>query len=188
MAVDASQIVVGANGSVAVAPTGTAAPATATAALSAGFVELGYTNENGVTFRDAKTTQAIPAWQSFYPVRRIVTARDASVAFGLLQWNADTVPLAFGGGTVTEPDPTGAPGQYRYEPPAEGTRDERMLVVSWTDDNKDYRLIIPAGEVSDAVETNVVRTDNSDLPINFAVNGTDGSSAWYLLTDDPAFA
>ncbi len=184
---ETDQIVVGANGTVFVAPVGTAAPIDSDSALAAGWVDMGYINENGVVFRDSKTLAEIRVWQLFYVARRIVTGRDAQIVFALSQWNDDTVKLGFGGGTVTEPDPVGRPGEYKYVPPAPETIDERAAIVAWTDGTRDYRLHIPRGMVVEAVETNLVRTSNAELPITFGINGSDTGNPWELFTDDPAF-
>lgn len=181
MTKDPNEIVVGANGSVYVAPVGSTEPATISAALDAAFIELGYTDEDGVTFSDGKTIEDIRVWQSFYPVRKLVTERESSVSFNLMQWNKTTVPLAFGGGAVTED----AVGEYRYTPPAPETLDERAMIVEWLDGLYTYRLVIPRGTVEDAVETELVRTNAAALPITFGVTGVEGNDAWYLLTDDP---
>lgn len=188
MSKDVDEIVVGANGTVWVAPVGTAAPATSAEAPGAGWVDLGYTSEDGATFTDAKTLQTIPVWQLFHPARRIVTERDTNLGFVLRQWSKDTVPFAFGGGAITEPDDVGNPGEYRYTPPAPELIDERALLLDWVDGTKNYRLVIPRGMVTDNVETNLVRTGAADLPITFGVNGSDGVDPFYLLTNDPALA
>lgn len=187
MAYDADQILVGANGSIHVAPVGSTEPTDASSALDAAFIDLGAISENGAAIQDAKTLQPIRIWQSFYPARRIITERDFTVTFALAEWSANTVELAFGG-TVTEPDPTGAAGEYKLTPPSPEDIDDRCMVLEWADGTKNYRLVMPSGMVQDAVNTQLVRTSNAELPISFGVNGTDGSAPWYLLTDDPSFA
>lgn len=181
---EVDQILVGANGSIWVAPVGTAAPATEIAAYGAGWIELGYVNEDGVSPRESRTIKDILVWQLFYAARKIVTARAFEVKFSLSQWTLTTLPLAFGGGAITEP----TPNHYKYTPPSPETIDERSLGVDWVDGTKHYRLIIPRGLVSDAVETKLARTDAALLPITFAVIGDDaGGAPWYILTDDPVF-
>lgn len=180
---NADEITVGANGTVYVAELGTSAPADILASIPAGWIELGYINADGVTFLDGKTVEPIDVWQSFYPARRLVTEKEASATFNLVQWNGATTRLAFGGGSVTE-DQAGA---YRYTPPEPGTIDERAMIVEWVDGDKNYRIVIPRGMVTDNVETQLVRTAAGELPIVFGVNGQEGQSPWYLLTDDPAF-
>lgn len=104
MANDSGEILVGANGTVWVAETTDAPPTnigTAMTAVDAGWTELGFLSEDGVTWTDGKTVEGIPVWQSFYDARRIVTARESMVAFVLRQWDAVTIPFAFGGGEIT---------------------------------------------------------------------------------------
>jgi hypothetical protein len=184
MAKDVDQIVVGANGTVRVAPVGTAEPADIDAAFGAGWVDLGYTSEDGVTVTDSNTLETIPVWQLFYPARRIITERDFTVAFALRQFSGQQVEFAFGGGEVTS---DGA-GKYRFTPPAPEDLDERALAIEWLDGDKTFRLILPRGMVTENVETQVVRTAAADLPVTFGVIGTDTGQPWYLLTDDPDFA
>lgn len=184
MAKEVDQIVVGANGSVHVAPVGTTQPATEIAAYAAGWVDLGYTNEDGVTPTDTKTIKDIMVWQLFYPARKIVTGRSFDVKFSLSQWSIDTVPLAFGGGEVEEV----TTGHFKYTPPSPETIDERALGIDWIDGAKHYRLIIPRGMVSENVDTKLARDDAALLPITFSVIGDDaGGAPWYIFTDDPAF-
>lgn len=184
MAQDVDQILVGANGSIHVAPLATAAPASEIAAYGVGWVEIGYADDNGVTITENRTLKDIMVWQLFYPARKIVTARSFQAKFALRQWNLDTVPLAFGGGAVTEV----TSGHYKYTPPSPETIDERALGIDWVDGARHYRLIIPRGLVSDNVDSKVARDDAANLPITFSVVGDDaGGAPWYLLTDDPAF-
>jgi hypothetical protein len=182
MAKDVDEIVVGANGTIWVAPVATALPTSPTAAPT-GFTDLGYVSEDGVTATDSKTLEPIPVWQLFYPARRVVTERDFMVAMVLRQWSKATTELAFGGATVTEP----SPGVYRLTPPDPAFIDERAMLVDWADGNKHYRLVLPRGMVTENVETQLVRTAASDLPVTFGILGSDTEDPWYLLTDDPAF-
>lgn len=184
MSKNAGEIVVGANGSIYVAPLATAIPASIGSPLDAAFSDLGYVTEDGVTWVDGKSLQSIRAWQSFYDLRRVVESKEGSIAFQMMQWNSSTVPLAFGGGEITEP----VPGDFQYTPPDPSTIDERMLAVEWADGDKDYRLTFPKGMVGDNIETNLVRTAAGILPITFSLLGDDALDPFILDTNDPAFA
>lgn len=185
MAQDSDEVVVGASGDIYVAPVGTALPATPTASLNAAFTDsLGYLTDDGVSWAPNFEVNQIPAWQSFYPIRTIITGRNITVGFSLMQWNTDTVRLAFGGGEVTEP----SDNVFKYTPPDASELDERTLVLDWADGDKDYRLVVPKGLVSDLGETNLTRTDAGVLPITFTINAPPaGEDPWFLLTNDPAF-
>jgi hypothetical protein len=177
-------IVVGANGSILVAPVATALPANIGAAFPAGWVDLGYADENGAKITDAKTIADIPVWQLFYPARKIVATRDLTFDFALRQFDAETVKLGFGGGSVTDD----GGGMFTYEPPDPSVIDERAMAVEWQDNDKHYRFIVLRGLVTSNTAVDVARTKSSDLPITFGIIGEDGVVPWKLQTDDASFA
>lgn len=180
----ADEILIGANGSIHVAPVGTAAPADPTADYSGTWKELGFATEAGVKLHDGKTVYGVKVWQSFYVARRSVTEREFTLTFGLVQWNGDTVKLAFDGGEISSP----SAGVFKYTPPDPSFLDERTLGIDWEDGDRNYRLIVPRGMVIEAVDAEITRTKESELPIVFGVT-TDGTAdPWYLLTDDPSFS
>lgn len=186
MAKDVDEIVVGANGSVYVAPIGSAVPADIATALGADWVDLGYLSEDGVKATDSKTIEQIKGWQSFYALRRIVTERNLALAFTLIQFSREQFQLGFGGGEVvalTTPD-TG----YRFDPPDPADIDERMMAVEWADGDKNYRIIVPRGLVTSNVEINIARNKATELPITFDLIGGGTGAPWNVYTDDPAFA
>lgn len=182
MPIEASELVVAANGQIDLAAYGTALPVDIDEALNAAFVDAGLATEDGVKFSVNRTVVDKKAWQAFEAVRKIVTGRDSMASFVLEQWNRHNVPLAFGGGSVA----TTANG-FKYDPPDPEDLDERSAVISWADDDKNYRLVIRKCIVVDNVETNLTRTDTSDLPITLGILGVDGTTPWYILTDDPNF-
>lgn len=184
MALDANDLVVAANGRVYVGPTTATLPADETEALDAAFVDLGYCTENGVTVSPTMTVESVQPWQSFYSIREIVTARELTVGFELLQFNADTTVLAFGGGTVTEE----TPGHFKMVPPSPEIVDKRTVVVDWSDGDKDYRLVIPVAMMSDGGEFSLSRTAPATLAVTLKALGEDGEDPFVLYTNDTAFA
>jgi hypothetical protein len=182
---NAAETLVGASGSVYVASVGATEPSSPTATPSSDWTELGYLSEDGVTWSVGKATEDVNAWQSFFPVRTLVTSQTSTLAMTLRQWNESTLVLALGGGTVTEE----LAGFYKYEPPAPGTVDERAIIVDWNDGDRHYRLIVRRAVVSDAVETQLQRGAAADLPVTFNVLGNQsGEAPFILLTDDDAFS
>jgi hypothetical protein len=193
MALDADEVVIGANGAVSVAPVGTDGPTDITTALDEDFIDLGYVSEDGVEITPGIDMSEINGWQSFYAIRRLVTSRSLEVGFSLLQWNAESIKLAFGGGDVVEeqapsagPPPT--PGLYVYSPPDPAEIDYRALVIDWSDGSKGYRLHIPKAVVTDTGALSLNRTDAAGLQLTFALQATDGADPFSLITNDPAFA
>lgn len=185
MAQNAEQVRVAPRGDLWVAPVGSTLP-TDLEDLSSPWVNLGLTTEEGTALTYSEAREDIPAWQRATPVRRLVTARNMSTGYTLLQWNADNFALAFGGGEISEP----SPGVYRYDPPDDDDPlSEYAQVIDFHDGDIHGRLVIEKGAVNDDVQTNLVRTAASTLPVTFQALASDDSdeSTWYLLSNDPAF-
>lgn len=190
MAENSDQVVVGADGQVWVSRPGVAlssvtAPSDATTdpnTVDPDWMNLGYTSEEGATLTLSREIEDILAWQSFDPIRKIVTSRNVVLAFTLRQWNQDTVELATGG-TVT-----GTAGDWELTPAAAGSLDERSLLLDWQDGaSRSFRLYIPRGIIGNDIETNIVRTAAADLPIEFAAFAPSTGSIFTMFTNDNAF-
>lgn len=185
MAIDTTEIRIGASGSVFVAPIGTAAPVDIATALNAAFIDLGAIDEDGVTLAPSQSVEKIRSWQSGKAVRVIKTEDELTLSFGLQQFNADTLPLALGGGTVTET--LGPPAFYTYNPPAAGEVDERMFVVEWVDGIYTSRLFVPRGMVTETSDVQLTKSAEIKLALSVEVLGSSPDD-FIIITDDPAFA
>lgn len=181
---DATEITVGNSGQVYVAPVGSTLPTDPTAAPDAAFFGLGYISEDGVTFSTTPDITDFRAWQSRQAVRRELNQQDLQAGFALTQWNEESVVLAFGGGEITSP----STGIYRYDFPDPGDAlDERAMVVDVQDGDRNMRIVIPRGNITDATETQFRRSEMALLPITFrALQPTDGGPIGYVLFDDAA--
>lgn len=175
----AEALIVAGNAHIHVAPVGTTLPSTEDEQLASAFVDLGFTTNDGIQFSNTRTVEGIRPHQRFRPVRYIVTEQDSTVGFSMMQWDADTVPLAFGGGQVTEP----TPGTYRYEPPAPETLDERSVVADVLDGEVIWRFVLARAMVTNDVEATFGRTTNADLPITLGVMEPSSGPVWYALTN-----
>lgn len=184
-----NELVVGGTGEVYIANVGTALPTDTTTALPvANWTGLGYLDEDGVTFAAEPQISEFRAWQSRQAVRRELTGQDITVSFKLQQWNESTVPFAFGGGAVV----LVSAGLYKYTfPDGVSSLDERAMVVDVKDGTERYRIVLPRGNVKEAVSTDFRRTETAILPISFGAlapaNDPNGAPG-FILTDSPQFA
>lgn len=145
------------------------------------FNEAGFVTEDGITFGVEVDLLEIMAMQSARPIRREANTRNYSLGFGLEQWNAPNLTLAFGGGRAI----TTAAGVVRYDfPTDEDALDELSMVADWEDSGYTYRLVYPSGNVTEGVDVNLVRTGPAILAVAFRAL----AEAPYLVTDDPAFS
>jgi hypothetical protein len=179
--VTTSRVLVALTGKVYVAPVGTTAPVDSTAALNAAFTELGFITEGGVRIHENRERASVARWNTPDLSRTIITARALAVSTSLREWNRRTIQLALGG-TVS-----GSAGDYSFIPPDVTTDEAKAFVLEWSDSTKHYRLYIPTGRTTDAVESSLSRTGAADLPLTFVANST-GEPTYTLFTDDPSFA
>lgn len=183
MANDPDNITVGSNGKVMIAPIGTTAPTDLTTAWAAGWVDVGYLNEDGAAISRDRSVDLRRAWQSLYPVRRIVTEMDMTVAFTMIEFKKTNVQIALEG-TITT---TG--GVHKFVPSSPELLVERALGVEWQDGaSRIYRLIVPKVVNMEGVEFNVKRSEESGLSLTMGLVAADGVDPFTILSNDPAWA
>lgn len=142
MSLLASTVRVGITGEVSVAPVGTAAPTSSTAALNASFVGLGYVSEDGVTKTPTLTTQKVRAWQNAALVRMLFTEKDWDLKFTMIESKGAAVGLYYGNTVAVV-----SSGQWSLTP--DGTSpDPRAFVLDVVDGSIHERIYVPTGYVT----------------------------------------
>lgn len=181
MANDASEIVIAKGGKISVADSSTTnLPTDVSSSLNGDFADVGYITEDGATVGGAVDITEVMAWQAGRAVRRDANRRDYTLTFGMEQWTAENLAVAFGGGVAY----TVGSGETRFDfPDDDDALDELAMVVEWTDHGFDWRLVFPKGNVTEAVEANLIRTGASILPVTFSLL----ESPPYLFTDAASF-
>ncbi|KTS90673.1 hypothetical protein NS183_07760 [Microbacterium testaceum] len=97
------EVYVAVDGIVAVGVFGTATPPTsATSTLGPSWKDTGYVSEDGVTETTEQSTTVLRAWQKRKKVRTLVEEGSVRYQFRLIQTNADTVALYYGGTVATD--------------------------------------------------------------------------------------
>lgn len=149
-----------------------------------GFVDLGYLTDAGPRASFGRTVKDITAWQSFDPVRSLVTAVPKQVEFDLEQWNGDNIALGLGGAVITS-----AGSGVQLEPEDNSFLDYRRLIIYAADGDKHYAFCFRRTQNVKELTFPFGREDISALPIGMKVLAAPAGEgkAWYLLTDDPAF-
>lgn len=176
MALTGSEIIIAPFGHVYVAPLGTTQPVDSVSAWPAGWLELGYTDEKGVTITPTLTTVNLMAWQSAAPVKALVTESALEVAFALRQFDINTTGLFFFGATWS----LSSGSTYILNVPSSPTVDQRMLGIEWGDGTTTNRLIIPTGLVTKHDNIVLDRKDGTILGVTFTALDTNGTLASLL--------
>lgn len=187
---NATQIVVPARTRVWLAVVGTEAPADATVEMPEAWFSVGLTSEDSLKFNEEPQFEQVKSAQTDFPSRTFQTSDSATIEVDLQQWNAKNFKAVFGGGTISEITPAGATGvkHYKFAPPRIGGRSEIAAVIEVMDGGKTYRYVIPRAMQMEGVQTDLQKAKESVLPLRLAVQGGDAVDAWYLITNDPAFA
>lgn len=142
MANDASNVSVAGDGIIAYGDLDAAAP-TGLGALPAGFTDVGYISEDGVTEETEQSVEQIKAWQRNAVVRSTVTEGTTTFSFTMIETKAETVELAFG--VTVEAD-----GSYVKNAGRE--RPRKSFIIDVIDGDRIERQYIPDGQVTELGE------------------------------------
>lgn len=107
-----------------------------TAAFGGAWLPVGSTAD-GITFKDAVSTDNMEAAESYYPVRIITTGRAGTAEVGLQEINKTNLTKALNGGTVTS---TGSAGTTltQIDPPTVGA--ETRVMWGWQSEDNTVRF------------------------------------------------
>ena len=144
--------------------------------LDGAFVGLGYTDNDGSSLTVDKQTTDLFASQAFDPLRRIVSQVTTSVTCPFIQWDANTLPVVFGGGEITS-----TPNGHCYTPPDAATIEEGILVLDVLDGDEIWRWVFERVIAAGSVTANLNKTSWGTLPVTFgALTPESGGAAWKL--------
>lgn len=96
MALTAANVRAGTTGALYVADTGTTLPTGATGAPAAGFGEVGYLSDDGITQSIAADQTEINGWQNADVVRVIKTSHSVTYAFTMIETNNEVLEVYYG--------------------------------------------------------------------------------------------
>ena len=168
---DPGNIVVGTakQGGLYVAPEGTALPTDATTALAATYKSLGYVAEDGQpTLGQSLSSEDVMGWQSLSALRKILTGKEVTLGFTLMEVNPDAMGVYFG----TEP-PVIADGAFEV-----GITNELppnyVAVVDVQDGLFLLRLVLHKATLSENGDTEFSRSGATGFPVT--LTGLDDGS------------
>jgi hypothetical protein len=151
--------------------------------LDAGWTDMGYVSDDGLTFTNDPGKENVFAWNADRAIRTLQGEPVTTLACNLLQWNTATWEFAIGGEVTAD-------GVFR--PSSDDVY--RSVIVKFEDQTYVYAIVMPRGTISGSNELALSRTALAELAVEF--NATpepqDDPTAlaglpFYLITDDPAF-
>ncbi|MFJ2515623.1 hypothetical protein ACIPEL_36400 [Streptomyces griseoviridis] len=184
MSNDADNVRAALNGSIFMAPKGTTAPADLTTPWDAAWVDLGYMSDDGVSMDYSTDVEAINAWQSLSPVRRILTSVDMTLGFTAIELKARTITAYFPGSTISEVSGT----VRRLDIPSAPGPQEFAFGLEWIDGEIINRLVIPRGEITDRGTISLGRSSAVGLEMTVSAYADSAPAIATWLSNDPAWA
>lgn len=181
MALNSAAVAVGVTGSVYVAPVGTTVPTSTSAGLAAGFVDVGYISEDGVTEGNANDTNDIVAWQNGDIVRRVQTSYDFTVAFTMIETNEASLALFYGNFTH-------GPGVTDGIVQVTGVQSGRIaVVINVIDGTRLIRTVLPSAQITERGDVSHVNGDAISYPVTItAYPDANGVKAYKYIASDAA--
>lgn len=146
MSLNAGNVRVAVTGAVYIADQTAANPTNATDPVPAGYRDVGYISEDGVTEAYSDDYEEIVAWQGATVVRTVLTSSSATLTFQVIETNKNSLELYHKGSQVTGSGPyvlkVKPPKQVRWK-----------IIFDVIDGDKHIRLFSPDGEVGERGET-----------------------------------
>lgn len=147
----------------------------------AGWDDLGYVTEDGVTLTPTLTTQAFNVWQSVAAAKITVTGAGLDFQFALAQWDRESTELFFGG-TWGAKDP--ATGLTRMRLPSNPSLREKAFLILWGDLDDVNGLYVPRAQISSRDGLTIGKTDPTILNMTFQSLDSNGMLADVVTTAD----
>lgn len=157
------------------------------------FVPLGYTAEDGIELTPTVETNPVAVHQSATPVKYVVTSASVTLAFTMMQFDENTVPLYFGADFVAQ-----ANGTLTLDLASTPDLREQVLIVEWGDfvetpneidpaspatlvSGTKTRLILPRIMLSERNAITLTRTDAQQLGVTVQALDVGGKLGTVLM-------
>ncbi|MFI6686601.1 hypothetical protein [Streptomyces sp. NPDC050485] len=185
---NSNEIVIPSLTRVWLAAVGTTAPADATVVMPSGWRSVGLTTEDSLKFNNEPNFEQVRSAQSSFPTRTFQTQDASTIEVDLQQWSGPNFQAVYGGGEITTVTAADTKKHFKFVPPRIGSRTEIAACIEVVDGGKHYRYMVPRCMQMEGVNTELAKTKEAVLPLRLAVQGGDDTDAWYVITDDNAFA
>ena len=153
MTLDAQKVRVAVTGAVYAGPTSSTAPTSAVSTVPAGYNDLGYISEDGVTEAYDEDVQDIQAWQGGAIVRTLISSSKASLSFTMIESKASTLELYHKGSTMEA-----VSGGYKIDVKLPNVV-RKKFILDVLDGSTHLRIYVPDGEVTERGEITYVNDE-----------------------------
>lgn len=182
--IDDSEVRVGATGNLYMGAVGATVPAGLGTLSAPTWVDLGALSEEGPKVTPTRDVSPIMPWQGLFPIRQTVTGASFVLGFTLIQRNAATLRLAFGGGTLTEAPADS--GIFTFTPPDPEDIDEHAFILEVRDGTVTDRWVLDRGMATLDGDVAFSKDAAVAFPLSVTALAVNGALPWRLISNDPA--
>lgn len=156
-----------------IAPVGTAAPTDTTSAWGAGWETVGYIHEDGITLAVETESEDLKAWQSKSPLRTVITGKELTVEFTMLEVTPKALALFF-----DEDEPVGGTDQsFSLDVTSEGKAKAYAVGIDTKDGDAVLRYIFPRATLSENGEVTIAAAEFQGFPVTLKAMDEGGKLA-----------
>ncbi len=170
MALDSGNVRVGVSGVVYVGPLGTTLPSSVSTTPNAGFRDLGYMSDSGVSQSIASDSTEIHAWQNATTVRVVQTSHTVTYQMEFMEVNWLTMDTYYG----------------NFSGGVSHLTSDQLVRKSWIihvdDGDDDFRIVIPEGQITARGDTSIVSGDAYKMPVTITAYDDDSGIKAYIYT------
>lgn len=181
MALDAGNVRVGITGGVRVSDTGTTAPTDSDSSYAAGWNEVGYISEDGVTEAHDDNVNEIVAWQNGTVVRSTRTQTTVRLSFTIIETKKTGLELFHPGSTIS------GSSDYTMNVVAP-TAERKQFGLDVVDDDKHLRILALNAEVTERGDVIYQNGEPVGYPVTITCYPDDNGYVLIKLSDDAAWA
>ena len=173
MATTAANVRVGVTGGAFHAPAATALPTNSTTALAAGYLEVGYISEDGITQSISSDVTDIKAWQNGDVVRKVQTSHDLTYQFTMIETSAESLKVYYADAdaSLTAVEVTG------------GQSPREVWVLEVADGVNDIRIVLPDAQVTERGDVSYKNDEAIAYPVTITAYPDSSGVKAYIYMD-----
>lgn len=158
-----------------IAPVGTAAPTDTTTAWGTGWETLGYIHEDGITLAVTTESESLKAWQSKSPLRTVITGKELTAEFTMLEVTPLALALFF-----DEAQPSGSEDTFSLTVTPEGQANQYAVGIDTRDGDNVLRYVFPKASLSENGEVSIAAAQFQGFPVTMKAMDSNGVLATIL--------
>lgn len=171
------------TGAISSAKNPSALPTEVTGPFAPEFVSTGYVNEDGLTLKTERSTEAIKEWGGSI-VRQILSEFNGTLAWSHLETNEESLRNYFGDENVTVTEATASQGKRITALLKAAEMPRKAWFFRMKDGENRVLIVIPDGQITETGEVSFVKSGAIEWPVTLTTYpDASGNNAYFYFDD-----